>query len=322
MSTELIESIADFIDDVVPPEIDFIGFVPQDYEGKFLVTEPEGHPGGTAATWSKLKKLTGEKPHRALLRLYHECLAGHIHSLFPLPFCWTGSTGTIFYFTGMFHGGTPPNSSIRSMKWLPEPEVRLAFAHSANPSARKRDLALLAAAQHVSPTSTRRILLMVSELHKLGFERLRIAPQIGPTGFAWRCDILPASCISDRHGALPNDDTESFLHLVGDGGYRRYTSGVGFEFCTKPFEWTDAPFDSPRGLADKFIARFPRVAFAGFGRDAEYVAWYKQMLNQTAPFGLVASYSDGPSPVSYEYLEIYFMPGSPVRIPVPPPPRN
>ncbi|HEY5505641.1 MAG TPA: hypothetical protein VIK28_10830 [Sedimentisphaerales bacterium] len=55
--------------------------------------------------------------------------------------------------------------------------------------------------------NARRLFLMVAELHKLGYESLRVAPFLSPSGCYWRCVILPASMTSPSHGArLANAD--------------------------------------------------------------------------------------------------------------------
>jgi hypothetical protein len=43
---------------------------------------------------------------------------------------------------------------------------------------------------------------MVREFHRAGYERLRIAPAMSPSGCHWRCAIGPASEFSLRNGAL------------------------------------------------------------------------------------------------------------------------
>jgi hypothetical protein len=42
---------------------------------------------------------------------------------------------------------------------------------------------------------------MVSELHILGYQRLRIAPWVSPDGEHWRCSVTPITNISQKHGA-------------------------------------------------------------------------------------------------------------------------
>src|SRR5476651_715360 len=54
--------------------------------------------------------------------------------------------------------------------------------------------------------NARQVFLMVAELHKLGYEGLRIAPFMSPSGCYWRCLIVPASMTHPAHGARLADD--------------------------------------------------------------------------------------------------------------------
>jgi len=49
------------------------------------------------------------------------------------------------------------------------------------------------------------VLLMVHELHKLGYQRLRIVPGMSPSQAYWRVTILPRSRILRSHGAMSHD---------------------------------------------------------------------------------------------------------------------
>lgn len=149
----------------------------------------------------------------------------------------------------------------------------------------------------------RRILLMVSELHRRGYERLRIAPGISPSGLHWRCSIAPASDFRGGHGAMLAD---------GDGEAARFTSGQGMA-C---FDWPDAGRDAPAALADKFLERFPGLAARGAGDDPEYARWFAEMLGMTAPDGLAYAYADWEMPDDH-------LPAlgctEDVKVPLPPP---
>ncbi|RUL83181.1 ArsR/SmtB family transcription factor [Tautonia sociabilis] len=149
----------------------------------------------------------------------------------------------------------------------------------------------------------RRILLMVSELHHRGYERLRIAPGISSSGLDWRCSIAPAADFRSGHGAMLAD---------GDGEAACYSSGQGMA-C---FNWPDARGDSPAALADKFLNRFPALATRGAGGDPAYARWFAEMIELTAPDGLVYAYADWEMPDGH-------LPAlgctEDVRIPLPPP---
>lgn len=117
------------------------------------------------------------------------------------------------------------------------------------------------------------VLLMVAELHRRGFERLRIVPGMSPSGSAWRVTLFPASKVLRSHGAMVDDwswgDPDPFFTSAEAVGY---------------FGWKDAEQDSAESLADKFLTRFSNVAEQCLGADQEYARWF-QLVIERARFG-------------------------------------
>jgi hypothetical protein len=118
----------------------------------------------------------------------------------------------------------------------------------------------------------RRILVMVHELHRRGYERLRVAPSLFPSG-RWTCGVTPVTNISVLNGAW---ECEPGLAVY-------YTNRQGAQ-C---FDWTDAAEDTPEQLAAKFIDRLPELSEQGRGRDEAYAQWYSEMLKASEPDGLI-----------------------------------
>lgn len=116
-----------------------------------------------------------------------------------------------------------------------------------------------------------RLLNMVHELHKVGYQRLRIASGLSPTGCHWRCKILPADYVQ-RNGWKPLAALQS--RLDSEELSAGYTTGQGADF----FRWGDTEHKTPRQLATKFVARFPHLAEAGIGLDWGYAGWFTWML--------------------------------------------
>jgi DNA-binding transcriptional ArsR family regulator len=149
----------------------------------------------------------------------------------------------------------------------------------------------------------RRVLLMVQELHRRGYERLRVAPGLSPSGLHWRCSIVPVGHVRRDHGALAVGEDE----IAAD-----YDSGQGVRF----FDWADAEHDPPVALAGKFLDRFPDLARRGWGNDPDYARWYGGMLRATAPDGLIYAYAGWDLPVDH-------IPAlgctADVKVPLPPP---
>ena len=151
----------------------------------------------------------------------------------------------------------------------------------------------------------RRLLYMVRELHAMGYEQLRIAPGVAPSGLFWRLSVCAASNTLPDNGAIMRDFSQG----------ANYSSGGGDRF----FDWDDAADDSPRELAEKFVARFPDLAAEGKKEDPDYVRWYKEMLELTEPDGLPYAYADWPN--SEDRLRIFH--GSmDIEIRLPPPERE
>ena len=119
-----------------------------------------------------------------------------------------------------------------------------------------------------------RVLSMVGELHKRGYQRLRVMPYIAPSGLAWRCTIAAADLFYRNHGAILKE-----IGAFDDGNQAsadiaRYTSGQDNHY----FGWADAEQDNARSLADKFVQRFQKLSDQGKGFDYAYAGWYLRLL--------------------------------------------
>jgi hypothetical protein len=104
---------------------------------------------------------------------------------------------------------------------------------------------------------------MVGELHKRGYQKVRIAPTRHQL---WHCVLTPVSNISNAHGARLGSYDVALEAEYTDPMQNRY------------FGWEDQKTATARKLADTFIQRFPRIAEAGKGRDWAYVGWYVELL--------------------------------------------
>lgn len=137
-----------------------------------------------------------------------------------------------------------------------------------------------------------RVLVMVGELHKRGYQRLRVMPFMAPSGMSWRCWVGPSSLFYRNHGAIlsakaaasPDEQEEQATALVA-----RYTSGMDNRY----FDWADAESDDARALADKFVDRFGLLASSGNGWDYTYAGWYQRLLGYAEAGWLPCVKSDG-----------------------------
>ncbi len=123
----------------------------------------------------------------------------------------------------------------------------------------------------------RRLLAMVHELHKLGYQGVRISPGWSPSGFHWRCSIA----------SVPNIAPDGWSLIDWCAGVH-YTTGAGACF----FEWEDARRRSPRQLARMFIERFPWLASESTGMDHAYAGWFVAVLGAVEHGRLPAFHAD------------------------------
>jgi len=151
--------------------------------------------------------------------------------------------------------------------------------------------------------SSLRVLRLVHELHKQGYQRLRIAPGMAPSGCYWRCSITSKSNILRSHGAMLKDFDRAVAH---------YSSGQDNEY----FGWTDAKSDDVKELAAKFMNRFPEVIEASLGDDWSYAGWYVRMLGYAEREMLPIAYADWYVSPDPRFLPIW---GHDSDLPMPPP---
>jgi hypothetical protein len=108
---------------------------------------------------------------------------------------------------------------------------------------------------------------MVHELHKAGYQRIRISPAMAPNGIHWRCSITFAENVAaDGYSVIDGSD----------GLVALYTSGQGADY----FDWPGAETMTARLLADRFLEAFPAIAARGAGRDWTYAGWLTDVLGR------------------------------------------
>jgi hypothetical protein len=156
---------------------------------------------------------------------------------------------------------------------------------------------------------SRRLIRMVSELHRMGYQRLRMMPYEYP--LAWRLCLA-----SSKHFSLANGAYISEPELVRSV---TYSSASENEY----FNWPDAKNDDARALADKFLARYPEIAEESEGRDWLYAGWLAELLGflqrgDLLPFIMS---EDEPSPEQLKLLPVRdFNSSTILEFPLPPSP--
>jgi hypothetical protein len=112
-----------------------------------------------------------------------------------------------------------------------------------------------------------RVLSMVHELHKAGYQRIQISPGLAPSGCYWRCNITYAGNIAEDGYTLLKEE---------DGLVAYYSTGNENE----NFGLKGAANLNARELAVRFLSAFPRIAERGAGRDWLYAGWLTDVLGR------------------------------------------
>jgi hypothetical protein len=144
-----------------------------------------------------------------------------------------------------------------------------------------------------------RIISMLAELHKAGFQRLRGMPYMSPSGMHWRLDIGPATIFFKHNGAIIGDiGARQSMHngLAGGSAELIASFSSGAAESGTFFGWSDAAHDSARDLAAKFVKRFPHIAELGTGRDYQYVGWFQHLFGLAEKGWMPIAFSDGENP--------------------------
>lgn len=157
---------------------------------------------------------------------------------------------------------------------------------------------------------SQRVIRMVCELHRLGYQRLRVMPYFYP--LAYRVAIGPAALFSPRNGAYSADlDLDRFAV---------YSSASQSSY----FGWDDAHTDTARQLADKFITRFGAICDSGRGRDWAYAGWLSELMGTMERLGalpfVMEEYFE-PGPEALDYLPMWLRGQTPSRFDLPPAPE-
>lgn len=155
-----------------------------------------------------------------------------------------------------------------------------------------------------------RLLGMVHELHKQGWQRVRAHLSIAPSNMSWRCCIYPASLLDKDNPNPPcvqgPNELQAFYSTAAE---RKY------------FGWQDCQKEDARGLAARFVQRFPTLLREGHGRDWPYVGWYSELLGHVEQ-GRVPTMSWDNDYADQASQGLWFWPDLIQRFDFPPPPQG
>jgi hypothetical protein len=122
------------------------------------------------------------------------------------------------------------------------------------------------------------LLDVVAELHDRGYQYLRIAPGLSPSGMSWRCEVASVVEFRSDHGALLQSGCTQRLQFDSN---RLFRGAVTID-----------PKASVATVATQLVADFPKIASACLGTDRAYVRWFSEMLALIRPDALPFAYAD------------------------------
>ena len=119
-----------------------------------------------------------------------------------------------------------------------------------------------------------KLLFLAGELHKRGYENLRVVPCISPNGMAWRCRF-------DISGDKRQSYKEADIRYVKVSNWIRNFDEEIEEIKLSIQEFTN--------IFEKEHINFLALCK---GENREYVEWYKEMLNKLQEEELPYAFSD------------------------------
>lgn len=126
-----------------------------------------------------------------------------------------------------------------------------------------------------------RLLLTVSEMHKRGFQGLRIFPTLEEDPFGWNCHLVLSRSMDPGHGAFSQVEMGSSLPYFSSGDDGQYL-------------WSDRPGSTARALADQLeqgsLSSWLEGALVD---DFAYAGWYAKMLGMAERGYLPAAMTNG-----------------------------
>lgn len=131
----------------------------------------------------------------------------------------------------------------------------------------------------------KRFIRMVEEIHKLGYEKLRICPGISPNGCAWRCVLTVKENTNKKYGIY-----------ISDFNHPAVFPSNGFIH-----KW-DMMQLSPYENAIRFLKEHPQFEKKAKGKDPEYTKWYKLVVRAVYNGHIPWAYDDWSHSTDHVFL--------------------
>lgn len=104
-----------------------------------------------------------------------------------------------------------------------------------------------------------RYFLVIRELHRMGYELIRVCPCFSPNGISWRCATTVKKFTLKNCGAIYHGPEHTAART-----------------CDGKFAFGECERMTPREIAERFLDHYKHLAKWGNGSDPEYVAWFQK----------------------------------------------
>jgi hypothetical protein len=135
-----------------------------------------------------------------------------------------------------------------------------------------------------------RLMAMVRELHRAGYQKLYLYSWPKPSGLHWRWHLFTGP--------------RNWMQRAWREGW--YGSGADYNL-NPVMGWGDAPAETAEELASTLAKFDPQGLAQALGRDEDHSAWFEQVCDALLPdyaFSLGWDHRDGPQPVNLPVIAV------------------
>lgn len=104
------------------------------------------------------------------------------------------------------------------------------------------------------------IVMLVHELHKRGYEQLRLYPGLSPSGMSWRWNLYPKALMGD------------------DNSFERHKGFISFD-CLRSSTGDSRPDGRDSIDVEKVLKEHAAFFEKAKGEDKAYVEWFQQIVD-------------------------------------------
>ena len=127
------------------------------------------------------------------------------------------------------------------------------------------------------------IIMIIHELHQLGYEQLRLQAGLSPSGMSWRWRIYPKVLMGDYNEFERDGEYVPFKGIFGSTGY-------------------GMPKSRNLVKAEDLLRYYPDYFKLAKGEDKEYVNWFQTIVNHAQNGDFPISYAEFYSAEEWKFL--------------------